>query len=81
MRIAFEDLHAHRLFLDVFEGNVRARHLYEDLGFVYEGKMRDAARRNDAWCNLCLMSMLESEYRSGKSKGNRRQAQNPGADS
>jgi hypothetical protein len=24
--------------------------------------MRDAARREDRWCNLHLMSILESEY-------------------
>ena len=40
-----------------------ARHLYESLGFQYEGLMRDAARREDCWCNLCLMSLLESEYK------------------
>ena len=63
MRIAFSELGAHRLFLDVYEDNARARHLYESLGFQYEGLMRDAARRDDSWCNLCLMSILESEYR------------------
>jgi RimJ/RimL family protein N-acetyltransferase len=62
VRMAFEDLRAHRLFLDVFEDNARARHLYESLGFVYEGIMRHAAQRDGAWCNLCLMSMLENEY-------------------
>jgi diamine N-acetyltransferase len=63
MRIAFRDLGAHRLFLDVFEDNARARHLYETLGFQLEGVMREAAHRNDHWCNLHLMSVLESEYR------------------
>jgi RimJ/RimL family protein N-acetyltransferase len=63
MRLAFGELGAHRLFLDVYEDNARARHLYESLGFQYEGLMRDAARREDSWCNLCLMSILESEYR------------------
>ena len=62
IRIAFEELHAHRLFLDVYEDNARARHLYESLGFVYEGVMRDAAQRDGAYCDLRLMSMLEHEY-------------------
>jgi ribosomal protein S18 acetylase RimI-like enzyme len=62
IRMAFEDFHTHRLFLDVYEDNARARHLYESLGFVYEGTMRDAARRGDRYCNLRLMSMLEEEY-------------------
>ena len=63
MRIAFRELGAHRLFLDVYEDNARARHLYESLGFQYEGLMREAAQREEHWCNLCLMSMLESEYK------------------
>ena len=62
IRIAFRELGAHRLFLDVYEDNARARHLYESLGFHYEGVMREAAQRDGAWCNLHLMSMLESEY-------------------
>ena len=65
IRMAFEDFHTHRLFLDVYEDNARARHLYESLGFVYEGTMRDAARRGETYCNLRLMSMLEEEYRLG----------------
>jgi diamine N-acetyltransferase len=62
MRVAFEELRAHRFFLDVYEDNVRARHLYENLGFVYEGVMREAAERNGTYCNLRIMSMLEHEY-------------------
>jgi len=62
LRIVFAELGAHRLFLDVFEDNARARHVYESLGFRYEGVMREAANRDGHWCNLHLMSMLESEY-------------------
>jgi len=62
-RIAFEQFHAHRFFLDVFEDNARARHLYKSLGFVEEGAMREAARRNGAYCSLYLMSMLDREWR------------------
>ena len=62
IRIAFRELRAHRLFLDVLDDNSRARHLYESLGFKYEGVMRDAARRDGVWFDVHLMSMLESEY-------------------
>jgi len=62
IRIAFRELGAHRIFLDVFEDNGRARHLYESLGFKYEGVMRESAHRDGRWFNLHLMSMLESEY-------------------
>jgi diamine N-acetyltransferase len=64
MHIAFEELHAHRFFLDVYENNTRARHLYETLGFVYEGVIRDGAQRDGEFCNLRLMSILEHEYAS-----------------
>jgi len=66
-RIAFEDLGAHRLFLDLVDDNSRARHLYESMGFVLEGSMRDATNRDGEWHDLLLMSMLEDEYqqRSG----------------
>ena len=63
LRIVFQELGAHRLYLDVFDHNARARHVYESLGFQYEGVMREAAKMNGRWCNLHLMSMLESEYR------------------
>jgi diamine N-acetyltransferase len=62
IRIAFRELGAHRFYLDVFEDNARARHLYESLGFKYEGVMRESAQRDGRWFNLHLMSMLESEY-------------------
>ena len=62
IRISFKEFHAHWLFLDVYEDNRPARHLYESLGFQYEGVMRDEARRDDAWCNLRLMSLPEDEY-------------------
>lgn len=62
LRIVFRELGAHRLFLDVFDHNSRARHVYESLGFRYEGVMREAANRDGHWCDLHLMAMLESEY-------------------
>ena len=36
IRVAFLELGAHRFFLDVFEDNSRARHLYESVGFQHE---------------------------------------------
>lgn len=62
MRIAFHEFGAHRFYLDVYEDNARARHVYESLGFRYEGFLREAANREGEWCNLHLMSILESEY-------------------
>jgi RimJ/RimL family protein N-acetyltransferase len=62
IRMAFAEFGAHRLWLDVFEDNARARHLYKSLGFVYEGTLLEAARRGTEFCSLHLMSMLDREY-------------------
>jgi diamine N-acetyltransferase len=59
---AFGDYGAHRLFLDVFVNNDRARHVYQTSGFREEGIMRDAIYRDGAYHSLVLMSLLESEY-------------------
>lgn len=58
----FEDLKAHRLWLDVFEDNVRARSLYETAGFRVEGILRDSVWSPDGFRSLVVMSMLAPEY-------------------
>jgi diamine N-acetyltransferase len=62
-QLAFEELGAHRLWLDVVPGNAAARRLYASEGFVEEGVMREAARRAGGFVSLVLMSMLEQEHR------------------
>jgi len=66
IRIAFEELHAHRLFLDVFADNARALRLYSSFGFVEEGLMREAALRDGQYCSLHLLSLLDREYAARK---------------
>lgn len=60
-RLAFDVHRAHRLWLDVFTDNIRARNLYASEGFVEEGVLRECARRGDAWGSLVVMSLLEGE--------------------
>ena len=59
---AFGEYSAHRLFLDVFETNDRACHVYETFGFRKEGIMRDAFYRDGIYHSLVLMSLLDNEY-------------------
>jgi diamine N-acetyltransferase len=59
---AFEQLHAHRLWLDVRSTNLRAQRLYESEGFVREGVLRDYNKVGDQFESLIIMSMLEHEY-------------------
>ncbi|HWS99922.1 MAG TPA: GNAT family protein [Pyrinomonadaceae bacterium] len=61
-KMAFEELKAHRLWLDVREHNERARRLYESEGFVAEGMLRECVSVGDGWESLVLMSVLEEEY-------------------
>ncbi|AHM60828.1 hypothetical protein D770_12870 [Flammeovirgaceae bacterium 311] len=58
----FERLMCHRLWLDVFEDNARARYLYSSEGFVEEGIMRECIKQKGLYRNLVLMSILQSEY-------------------
>ncbi|MDQ1694641.1 MAG: hypothetical protein QOH85_2176 [Acidobacteriaceae bacterium] len=53
---------AHRLWLDVFVTNTRARRLYASLGFREEGVLRDAILRDGEFHSQVLMSLLEHEY-------------------
>jgi diamine N-acetyltransferase len=43
-RVAFDDLGAHRFWLDVKARNERAKALYDAEGFVLEGTLREAVR-------------------------------------
>ena len=61
-RHAFETLSAHRLWLDVKEHNMRARVLYEQEGFRYEGTLRECLKGPEGFESLVVMSMLEQEY-------------------
>lgn len=64
-RYAFEELGAHRLWLDVKVANHRARALYTSEGFVEEGVQRECLKTEQGFESLILMSMLRHEYRTG----------------
>jgi diamine N-acetyltransferase len=59
---AFEEYGAHRLWLDVFEDNLRAQHLYSSFGFRRDGVLREAVYRDGEYYSLILMSLLDREY-------------------
>jgi RimJ/RimL family protein N-acetyltransferase len=61
--LTFGRFGAHRLWLDVRDGNEWARHLYESEGFVFEGTLREASRVGGQFVALHVLSILEHEYK------------------
>jgi diamine N-acetyltransferase len=76
-RVAFDDLGAHRFWLDVKSRNVRAKALYDAEGFVLEGTLREAVRLEQLssslpsgrgsqagadFDSLHVLSMLKTEF-------------------
>lgn len=59
---AFEERGAHRLWLDVYVENTRARRLYESAGLREEGRLRESVRGPEGYRTLILMSMLRAEW-------------------
>ena len=62
MLLSFQELGAHRLWLDVKPHNERARALYRSEGFVEEGTLRDALYYNGRFESLVVMSILRPEW-------------------
>ena len=58
----FDELGAHRLWLDVKDFNHRARAFYRSEGFVEEGTLRECVKSPRGYESLVVMSMLASEY-------------------
>ena len=63
MKHVFEELKAHRLWLDVFESNHRAQHVYRSVGFQQDGIFRESIVRDGNYHSLLLLSILDREYR------------------
>jgi RimJ/RimL family protein N-acetyltransferase len=68
-KVAFDDLKAHRLWLDVKQGNSRAQALYDSEGFVVEGRLRDAVKVANGFESLVVMSVLQSEFLGRRALG------------
>lgn len=60
---AFDDLNLHRIWLQVRADNVPALKLYQRLGFVEEGRLRQAAFKQGAYVDLLQMGLLAAEFR------------------
>ena len=54
----------HRVELEVYDFNPRARRVYEKIGFRHEGTKRDALLWDGSWVDAHLMAMLVTDQRS-----------------
>ncbi len=61
---AFEVLHLHKVWLGVNAAQTNAVRVYEKVGFVREGVLRDEIWRNGRYYDAVRMSILSEEYRT-----------------
>ncbi|MEI7844208.1 MAG: GNAT family protein [Chloroflexota bacterium] len=66
LKHGFETLNLNRISLQVFETNSRAIHVYEKIGFILEGKLRQEIYRNGHYIDTLIMSILRSEWDAKK---------------
>ncbi len=64
MRLAFDKMNLHRLWLHVHDYNRRAIASYEKCGFKREGVLRDYHFARGRYHDTIVMAILESEYRA-----------------
>lgn len=62
LKHAFLDLNLKRVYLYVFENNLRAVKAYKKCGFLEEGCLRSAAYIDGKYLNIKLMAILKNEY-------------------
>lgn len=67
-KIAFDDLQAHRFWLDVKSRNTGAKALYDGEGFVQEGVLREAVKVAGGFDSLIVMSMLLPEFEARRAR-------------
>jgi RimJ/RimL family protein N-acetyltransferase len=60
---AFEVIGLHRVALEVYTFNPRAVQSYRKIGFVEEGRMRDALHWDGEWVDALMMSILSTDPR------------------
>ncbi len=64
MRLAFDRMNLHRLWLQVHDFNQRAIASYEKCGFKRWGMLRDGKFSRGRYHDTIVMGILESEYRA-----------------
>jgi RimJ/RimL family protein N-acetyltransferase len=66
LAFGFGQLRLERIWLDVYDFNGRARHVYQRVGFVEEGVLRHALFRDGAFHDDHRMAILRAEWAAGR---------------
>lgn len=67
VHFAFTELNLHRVQLEVYDFNPRARRCYEKVGFRLEGTRRQALYRQGCYHDIHIMGILREEFSAGAS--------------
>ena len=62
LKHGFETLNLNRIQLHVYEANRWAIRTYEKIGFIHEGRKRQALYKNGKYQDILIMSVLRSEW-------------------
>ncbi len=62
LRFGFHKLGLNRIYLKVLEQNESAIKLYENVGFVLEGKLRNSIFKNNSYKSELIMALLKDEF-------------------
>ncbi len=63
LKIGFDDYNLNRIMLTVSEPNIGGLKAYEKAGFKIEGRLREAAFRDNKFHDKLIMSILKSKYK------------------
>lgn len=62
LHYAFSELNLHKIILHVYEGNETAKSLYESVGFIQEGKLRDFVFKQGHYISAYVFGILSHEF-------------------
>ncbi|HEY9089197.1 MAG TPA: GNAT family protein [Anaerolineaceae bacterium] len=62
LRYGFTALNLNRIELEVYQNNPRAIRSYEKVGFVHEGRKRQAMFKSNVYQDVLIMAVLRSEW-------------------
>jgi RimJ/RimL family protein N-acetyltransferase len=66
VRFAFDDMNLHKLRINVFDYNDRAKHVLKSRGFVEEGKLARDFYREGEYHDIVILSIFRDAFRAAE---------------